>query len=512
MIFDSKNKDSVLKITSYLIISVGIFLRLAQYFSNKSLWRDEAMLALNIMEKSFIDLLKPLDYSQYAPPGFLIIEKLIISILGQSEFSFRLFPLICGIASLFLFYKLIKKCLSPLAVPVALVLFSVLLCLNYYSSEAKQYSSDLLFTLLFILVAIDLKEKSTIFYFIIYALAGALVIWFSHVSVFVLPGVGLSIFVLSLIKKERIKSILILAACFLWIVSFLVFYFFSVSHIVKIPGLIDYWSNYYIPFPLHSTADFLKYKNIIKEFFRFTSLNSIAGICFLTGLVYFFQKKKGVFFILAMPAFITLIASVFHKYPIFERFVLFLIPATICFIAEGAEWIRAKTWNRFPLAGIIIIILLLYKPVNFTRINFTHPLTQEETKPVFKYIKEHLKNGDVIYVSDPLQFSFKYYAKNYNFCSDYSIKQDREKVEEAKCSEFNHRLFLGAAENLSTRELEKIPKNKRVWFIFSEKLSDNRADKAVTLNYLDKVGVKTGSFLRQGIVAYLYDLDMRSNH
>ena len=111
-----------------------------------------------------------------------------------------------------------------------------------------------------------------------------------------------------------------------------------------------------------------------------------------------------------------------------------------------------------------------------------------------------------------VQFSFKYYAKNYNFCSDYSIKQDREKVEEAKCSEFNHRLFLGAAENLSTRELEKIPKNKRVWFIFSEKLSDNRADKAVTLNYLDKVGVKTGSFLRQGIVAYLYDLDMRSNH
>ena len=52
----------------WIIIGLGIILRLVQYLYNRSLWLDEASLALNVIEKSFSGLLQPLGYDQMAPP------------------------------------------------------------------------------------------------------------------------------------------------------------------------------------------------------------------------------------------------------------------------------------------------------------------------------------------------------------------------------------------------------------------------------------------------------------
>ena len=80
----------------YGIIILGIILRLIQYISNRSLWFDEAMLALNIIDRSFLELFKPLSYDQGAPIGFLILQKLAVQIFNNSEYALRLLPLIFG--------------------------------------------------------------------------------------------------------------------------------------------------------------------------------------------------------------------------------------------------------------------------------------------------------------------------------------------------------------------------------------------------------------------------------
>ncbi len=43
-------------------LSLGIFLRLKVYLFNVSFWGDESALALNILDRGFLDLLKPLNY------------------------------------------------------------------------------------------------------------------------------------------------------------------------------------------------------------------------------------------------------------------------------------------------------------------------------------------------------------------------------------------------------------------------------------------------------------------
>ena len=67
----------------WLIILFGTLLRLTQYLSNRSLWLDEAFLALNIVNRSFLQLLKPLDNNQGAPIGFLMLEKFLPELGGQ---------------------------------------------------------------------------------------------------------------------------------------------------------------------------------------------------------------------------------------------------------------------------------------------------------------------------------------------------------------------------------------------------------------------------------------------
>src|SRR5215212_8629067 len=100
------------KVAAVLLILLGVILRLRQYLTGRSLWVDEAMLALNIVERNWTGMFQPLDYDQGAPIGFLLVEKLLNLMLGKHELALRLFPLLVGLISLGLFYLLGKRMMS----------------------------------------------------------------------------------------------------------------------------------------------------------------------------------------------------------------------------------------------------------------------------------------------------------------------------------------------------------------------------------------------------------------
>ncbi len=89
------------------ILLFGIAVRLYYFFFNPSLWGDEASLANNIIKYPLPELYtRTLDNNQAAPPGYLVVVKLISLLLGNSELSLRLFALLSGIASVLVFNKL----------------------------------------------------------------------------------------------------------------------------------------------------------------------------------------------------------------------------------------------------------------------------------------------------------------------------------------------------------------------------------------------------------------------
>ena len=131
---------------AWVIIGIGIALRVLRYLQNTSLWFDESVYAVDIINRSITDFIhQSNDFLQVQALGFYIFEKFAVNMFGNSEYALRLLPLLFGIASLFLFHKVAKEILNSNAVPVALALFAILDPLIYYSTDLKPYSGDVFF-------------------------------------------------------------------------------------------------------------------------------------------------------------------------------------------------------------------------------------------------------------------------------------------------------------------------------------------------------------------------------
>ncbi|NJN16607.1 MAG: hypothetical protein HC822_10195 [Oscillochloris sp.] len=83
---------------AWVIILGGMALRLIPYRFNRSLWFDEAALALNIIQRDYARLLEPLDLRQTGPIGFLFAERFAFELFGSSEYALRLVPLLASLA------------------------------------------------------------------------------------------------------------------------------------------------------------------------------------------------------------------------------------------------------------------------------------------------------------------------------------------------------------------------------------------------------------------------------
>lgn len=499
-----------LKSLPFIIIGVGFAVRFYQYVLAKSLWLDESFLALNIVNKSFPELLKPLDYGQVAPIGFLFIEKLSVQLLGNNEYVLRLFPFLCGIISLFLFFRIAKHLLGKEAFLIALTLFSLSGYLICYSAQLKQYSTDV--TAILLLYAITMyfqSQRLKVSHVASFGIIGATAIWFSHPSVFVLAGIGICLSLFSLRRKEWREVGQLSIVYIIWLLSFAVSYvitFHPDKSTGNVESMQDIWVGAFAPFPPTSLSDI---KWFISTFFKIFEnpvglhFAEIATVMFIIGCASMFSKNKQWFFLLLAPILITLIVSGFHLYPFINRLILFIVPAVLLFIAEGAETIVNKTRHNFPAIGIILLCLLLSPPILdagyiLTTQNTYRYRPVEDIKPVMNYIRKHKNDGDILYLYYSSSTAFAYYANHFGFTDNEYIVGTRSRED------------LGNY----VKELNKLRGNKRVWLLFSHihvsKVTGVDEEKFF-LYYLDNIGKRINHFKGDGAAVYLYDLSDRTH-
>lgn len=126
-----------------VLLLLGALVRFGVWMQDRSLFIDEASLALNLAEKSFAGLWGPLDYQQYAPPLFLMLMKSAVWFFGNSEQALRLVPLWSGLLALGLFGALVRRYTIGLWVAAAAVWIFAFSELHIrYATEAKQYGTD----------------------------------------------------------------------------------------------------------------------------------------------------------------------------------------------------------------------------------------------------------------------------------------------------------------------------------------------------------------------------------
>lgn len=490
----------------WLLFAVGILLRLRQYAFNRSLWIDEAAVAVNLVGRSWSQLFEPLLYGQVAPLGFFLTEKLAIQVLGPSEYALRLFPLIAGILAMFVFHRLSVKLLEPAAVPLALALFAIAQPLVYFSSEVKQYSVEVLVTL--VILGLSLKMLKTTpkssGQVILYGLWGAIPVWFSFPSAFALAGTALVLARASYLDKKRVPWPM-LAVFALWWVSVVLSYFFSKRYVSQVSGhMQDFWDGGFMPLiPSPDAAQW--YMRAVFNTFEFPGgieQTGLAVVAFVAGVVSFrLHKKKNELWLLLAPIAVALAASALRLYPFADRLILYLVPLLILLIAAGAVLIRQSLARVSRLLGAAFIVVLLVKPVMLACLSAVSPITREEVRPAFVHMKEHWQPGDVLYVYNGAEKAFLYYAAAYGF--------DGECV-----------MGLNSRDNLMRyiEDIGQLQGRPRVWILFSHSWVQNNMDeRAFIIHYLDQAGAKRldafKAFAKGAVglgssdsAVYLYDL------
>ena len=126
-----------------ILIIIGAFLRLYHLDFN-SFWLDEA--STNIFtQQSILNYWQLLsDLGEVHPPLFYIVEKLILP-FGNSEFLYRLFPALFGIATIPLFYLIGKKMFDCEIGLIMAALLTVSPFHVYFSQDARMYTMLLFF-------------------------------------------------------------------------------------------------------------------------------------------------------------------------------------------------------------------------------------------------------------------------------------------------------------------------------------------------------------------------------
>jgi len=487
---------------SIVIILVGIFLRLRQFLFNRSLWLDEAALALNIINRNYSSLLGLLNDNQAAPIGFLFGEKFITRLIDNSEFSLRLLPFLCGIGAMVLFYLLAKRILSPSGTLLATSLFATNPELVYYSSEVKQYIIDVFICILVLyLMPILFSPNSEGKKRYLIGLGIAALIWFSHPIIFLLIGVIGYHGVKAIVNKDRdlLKRTITITGS--WLLSFTMLYFVSLRNISSNERLNTYWSIFFAPLiPRFPLAFINWYKSTLVEFIQNPGGIQwpwIGLILVMIGFVWFYKHQKTYLYIFGIMLLGMIFASGFEKYPLFGRMLLFLVPFLDIFVASGLTAIISNLHTHKKWVSTLLMFALLlfwgWKSVEY----FKSPRTVQEIRPILEEVSQNLNQEDKVFVYSGSKLAFEYYQPQFPvFGSNVFFSQSSRSNPEAYID-----------------QIEPFLEVRRVWFIFSHVHinADNIDERQFILDYLNEKGTILIELTQPGTWAYLFEFPKSSN-
>ncbi len=414
------------------IFLLGTVIRLYE-LDVRSLWRDEAWVALLASS----DNLSSAFFTQWPIPPFFISSIYIsVHLFKNNEWFLRIIPALFGIGGMVLLYYGVRNWLGKFEAAGSLILFSFTPVLISYSRELKQYTGDIFFALLLIILAEYLLQNiNRLLPWIMLALSGSISLWFSFPMVFVLAAIGIITlwYTINHITStttdnsmEKYGPLLYWITAFIFIMlSFIMLYFIIIRNQLS-EGLESYWSG---SFPvLSGIGPFFNWFILSVWSFFVYYWNGYAALVipfYILGLWELYETKRlrilsywGTIFVL------LLIASFFHRYPfVGNRTILFTAPFFIILFMCGLKsaWRLSKSnyiWKFIACIGILLLAVqtadaaVYYKKDKgylwYTQIPRNHNMRSALLK-----LMEVRKENEPLYVYYGGDLAFEYYSKHY---------------------------------------------------------------------------------------------------
>jgi hypothetical protein len=386
-------KDPIL----WLVFLLATGLRLFMFPMDRPLWTDEALLAINIVDRGFLELLQPLSRDQNSPPGFLFMERLMVLVFGPNEYAMRLVPLLAGVGSVVLFARLLSRVITDRRViRFGTLLFALSAYLVYYSVEVKQYAMDVLATLVMLLTTLHLLRTGKFSRRQILLLAGvghaALLV--SHASLFVLAACGLVLAGTAAAAGQVRRVLILVTVGAAWISHVVLFYILIYRHGVANETLQTYFASGFMPL----NADFIPWVRdaiwLMRDpvgFGVFPAWVTVTAAGF--GLVCLWLARGWRLLACTLgPIAIAAAASAAEVYPLYGRLFLFAVPLILLGFCFLVAWAYDRSVPLGHLLAVLLLVSAAHRLVTFT------PPARLDSRSAFAIAAKQAQPGDVLVV------------------------------------------------------------------------------------------------------------------
>lgn len=415
-----------LRLLGWTLAGLGIILRLRQYFAGRPLWLDEAMVALNVLLRSYGGLLRPLDSDQTAPFPFLWGVKLSSVLWGTDERVLRLLPILGGVGLLLLMVPLARRLLEPRAAALAVGLTALSPLAIYYSNEIKPYGLDATFMALLAwltLRVLDRPESRTAWG----ALCAAAILASAAVSPvpFCLSGVMAALLwdrtTRTATPFRRWFPVMLVSTG----VVFLVLYVRLYRPVADNPFMQRFWLSFFLDptLPGFGTTLYTAFGTGLRDLFMAEggSWRVTAALVFLLPLglgANALRMRHGmpVMLLCALPWLAALAASALRRYPFAPRLMMFSAPLVIIMVAAGvaavSHWLQARfqrvPWFYAACAGLVIL-----PGLDAVR-QFHTPLQREAVGLLIPWVEQAHLPGATIYIPGRTMAAWLFYSTDWN--------------------------------------------------------------------------------------------------
>ena len=367
----------------------------------------------------------PLPYEQVAPKGFLFVEKIAVYALGTSDYALRLFPFICSVLALVVFWHLAVRVLREPGAVVAVFLFALAPPLIAFGALVKQYSADVCAAVVLLWIGVELESRVAKGQRPWWIVIGSVVVWFSQPAVLVIAGVSLSLIWIGQSRPEgfrrRLRELAPMLA--LWGASSFASTIVALASVTPETRqfLSEFWAEGFPPDSLSHAVQTLWPRWQLWRLFGaggqaslgYTAPDLYVGLVAL-GVVVLWRSNRTHALLLAGPIAVALAAAVARQYPFSDRLIVGLVPAFLIFLAASIEWIAARVRSRSTAAANVVLVALV-APAVYPVLRTPPVYRVEDIKPVLSFVRSHWRSSDEVYVFYGAVPAVGLYAQRYGF-------------------------------------------------------------------------------------------------
>jgi len=430
------------------LLLAGAIVRLS--YLERSLWLDEAWVANSIQSPTLYGALYYDDWLQTTPPLFVVMSRVIATLFGTSNVAFRILPAVAGIISILLFGFTAFRLLKPNYAVIATLLFVFNPQLILYSQSLKQYSTDVLSTVIFIVVGyMYMAKRSDRWFYVLLASFVVLSFLSYQVIVFFPFLLYASVFGFDLRRTASVDRGIIRLICLrlglvvvsVSLVGAINYWFFIRPN--KSPALVEFFVEGF--YQGQDVGEFLKFYGLkfltLPEMLFFGGRGPwplAAAVVTVIGFIYPWISRTtlqdspsyGVAMLLTLPVLGSVGLNVLGMLPLpgFDHRLLgFVFPVIVLafalgmqclarlvcyFIASQIKSFKATTGESVAGAVVFVGIALLGLLV-FSNVGLRPYFAEEyeDSDGAVAYLAQRVQSNDVLYIHSSMREQFRLYSQ-----------------------------------------------------------------------------------------------------